>query len=173
MVGPDRSYEMAATTTPTEVLVDPLAVELLGSSIPARLAYNSTDSTPRVIPIAFHFDPASQRIVVCTAPETPKVAALRDRPDVALTIDTEGQPPHVLLVRGTAEVDIVPGIPDEYLAATRKVVPADQWEGFEATVRSTYTEMARITITPTWTKLMDFETRVPEFLQRRMEAQRG
>jgi hypothetical protein len=36
-----------------EVLAKPISRELLGSSIPARLAYVGIDGEPRVIPIAF------------------------------------------------------------------------------------------------------------------------
>jgi hypothetical protein len=43
------------------------------------------------------------------------VAAIRASPKLALTIDTEGQPPHVLLVRGSARVEIVDGVADDFL----------------------------------------------------------
>jgi hypothetical protein len=36
-------------------------------------------------------------------------------PEVALTIDTEVHPPKILLIRGRAELDVVDGIPEEYL----------------------------------------------------------
>ena len=36
-----------------EVLAKPISRELLGSSIPARLAYVGIDGEPRVMPIAF------------------------------------------------------------------------------------------------------------------------
>ena len=38
----------------TRVLSDPLAQELMRSSIPARLAYVGPDGFPRAIPIGFH-----------------------------------------------------------------------------------------------------------------------
>ena len=66
-----------------------------------------------------------------------------------------------MLVRGTAAIDIVDGIPPEYLAASRKGVGPDQWDTFEAQVRALYKQMARIKITPLWAKLLDFETRFP------------
>jgi hypothetical protein len=80
---------------------------------------------------------------------------------VALSIDTDTQPPHVLLVRGTAAVEIVDGVPDEFLEASEKSLPRDQWPQFEAQMRSIYPQMARITIEPEWAKLLDFETRLP------------
>ena len=75
--------------------------------------------------------------------------------------DTNAFPPHVLLVRGTAAIDIVDGVPPEYLAASRKGVGPDQWDAFEAQVRAMYKQMARIKITPLWAKLLDFQTRFP------------
>ena len=128
------------------MLADPLAVELMSSSIPARLAYLAVDSTPRVVPVGFHW--TGRDLVVATAPSAPKVAALRRNPHVALTIDTEGQPPHVLLVRGTVTLEVVEGVPPEYLAASHKVIPTRPWEAFEAQVRGLYDEMVRITIEP-------------------------
>lgn len=145
------------------VLNEPLAQELLRSSIPARLAYTGRDGAPRVIPIAFHSTGA--RFVVCTPPQAAKVQALEADPKVALTIDTNTFPPHVLLVRGTASVEVVDGVPPEYLAGSRKIVGAEQWEAFEEQVRGLYTRMARITIEPTWAKLLDFETTLPSAVE--------
>jgi hypothetical protein len=142
-----------------DVLNDPLAQELLNSPIPARLAYIGLDGYPRAIPIGYHWN--GEHIVACTATIAPKVAALRKNPRVALTVDTETSPPHVLLVRGTAAVDIVDVIPSEYLTASRRYIPSEQWEGFVATVRGLYPRMARIAITPEWAKVLDFETRLP------------
>lgn len=51
-------------------------------------------------------------------------------PKVAFTINTDVdvQPQHVLLVRGTASLEIVDGIPTEYPEASRKSLPQEQWE---------------------------------------------
>ena len=141
------------------VLADPLALELMRSSIPARLAYVGPDGFPRAIPIGFHWDGA--QFVLCTVPHAPKVPALRANPKVAFTVDTNTFPPHVLLVRGTAAIDIVEGVAPEYLAASRKAIGPDQWNSYEAQVRAMYKQMARIKITPTWAKLLDFQTRFP------------
>ena len=91
------------------VLNDPLAQELLDSNIPARLAYTGRDGAPRAIPIAFYW--TGTEFIVCTPPHAAKVQALQANPKVALTIDTTTFPPHVLLVRGTARVEIVDGVP--------------------------------------------------------------
>ncbi len=94
-------------------------------------------------------------------PHAPKVPALKVNPKVAFTIDTNAFPPNVLLVRGTAAIDIVDGIPPEYFAASRKAVGPDRWDAFEAQVHALYKQMARIKITPLWAKLLDFKTRFP------------
>ena len=91
----------------TRVLSDPLAQELIQSSIPARLAYLGPDGFPRAIPIGFHWN--GIQFVLCTVPHAPKVSALKTNPKVAFTVDTNAFPPHVLLVRGTAAIDIVDG----------------------------------------------------------------
>jgi hypothetical protein len=123
----------------TRVLGDPLAQELMQSGIPARLAYLGLDGFPRAIPIGFHWN--GVQFGLCTVPHAPKVSALRTNPKVA--------------------IDIVDGVPAEYLAASRKGVGPDQWDAFEAQVRAMYKQMARITITPLWAKLLDFRTRFP------------
>jgi Pyridoxamine 5'-phosphate oxidase len=150
--------------TVSHVLNDPLAQELLRSNIPARLAYTGRDGSPRVIPIAFHWNDA--QFVVCTPPHAAKVPALQADPRVALTIDTNAFPPHVLLVRGTAGVEIVDGVPPEYLAASRKIVGEEQFPAFAAQVTKLYEQMARIAIEPTWAKLLDFETTLPSAVER-------
>ena len=147
-----------------QLMRDPVASELLSSNIPARLAYTGTDGLPRAIPIGFLWD--GSYFVLATEPSTPKVAALRANPEVALTIDTNGMPPHVLLVRGTTSIDIVNGPPQEYLDGAKKYVPADMYPDWEAQVRNTYKQMARIRVQPTWAKILDFETRLPSFLER-------
>ncbi|MFH5210407.1 hypothetical protein ACHIPZ_19670 [Antrihabitans sp. NCIMB 15449] len=52
---------------------------------------------------------------MCTPKNAPKLASLRANPAVALTVDTESHPPRILLIRGTVELDVVDGIPDEFL----------------------------------------------------------
>ncbi len=97
---------------------------------------------------------------------------------VALTIDTEAHPPKVLLIRGQAELDVVDGIPDEYFQwnGTYEMTPAQRAE-WEADVRSLYDGMVRVVVTPTWAKLIDFETTLPtaieELMRQRDERQRA
>jgi hypothetical protein len=71
----------------------------------------------------------------------------------------------VLLIRGTAEVELVEGIPDGYLTAGRKVMTDDKYVEWVAGVQSLYDEMVVITITPTWAKLLDFETTIPKAVE--------
>ncbi|WP_338019434.1 EamA family transporter [Saccharothrix deserti] len=155
-----------------EVLHKPIAQELLASSIPARLAYIGVDGDPRVVPIAFLWDGA--RIVMGTVPKSAKVRALRHNPNVSLTIDTAGQyPPHVLLIRGTASVELVDGVPYEYVEASRKLVPAGEFAAWEAGVRALYEQMVLIRIEPRWAKLLDFETTIPQAVEDLVRAHQG
>jgi len=143
-----------------EILNRRISQELLARDI-TRLAYVAKDGTPRTIPIGFTWN--GLQIVMCTTPNAPKLPALRKNPTVALTIDTEVHPPKILLIRGRAELDAVDGIPDEYLQAnsTYAMTP-EQRVAWEAEVRSLYHDgMVRIVVTPTWAKLIDFETTLP------------
>jgi hypothetical protein len=146
-------------------LCHPGAQELLRSASLARLAYNGHDDLPRVIPIGFYWN--GERIVVCTAPTSPKVRALASRPHVAVTIDTGNEPAtaKALLVRGVVTMDTVDGVPDEYIAASAKSLAASKLEEFERHVRSMYKQMVRISIEPQWARFYDFGAgRVPAFL---------
>ena len=147
-------------------LGDPGAVRLLEHEALARLGYTGPDGFPRVIPIGFLW--RDGRIIVCTATIAPKVRALSARPHVALTIDNDNAAASkALAVRGVAAIDIVDGVPEEYLAATAKGFTADQHREFETHVRSVYKQMARISIEPRWARYYDFTAgRVPEFLHR-------
>ena len=143
----------------TQVMNDPLAQELLNSNIHARLAYTGLDGFPRAIPIGFLWN--GTRFIMATATNSPKMKALKTNPKVALTIDTDTFPPHVLLVRGTVTVEIVDGVAPEFLEACKKYVGAEMWPAFEAQVRAMYKQQGVIAILPEWAKLLDFETRVP------------
>ncbi len=151
------------TTDVLEVLTKPLSLELLGSAIPARFAYTGLDGDPRVIPIGFLW--TGEQFELYTVPASAKVKALRANPRVALTIDTEAFPPHVLLVRGSVTLELVDGVPDGYVEAAHKVVPAEQMAGWEASVRALYDQMVVITLAPDWAKLLDFETTLPKAVE--------
>ncbi|TDB88539.1 pyridoxamine 5'-phosphate oxidase family protein [Actinomadura sp. 7K534] len=154
-----------------EILNRPLSRELLARDL-TRLAYVAKDDTPRNVPIGFTWNGAE--LVMCTATNAPKLSHLRANPMVALTIDTEVHPPKILLIRGRAELDLVEGIPDEYLQmnGSYEMTPEQRVE-WEAGVRSLYEAMVRIVVTPTWVKLIDFETTLPtaveELIRRQQE----
>ena len=157
----------------TEILDRPISQELLARDL-TRLAYVAKDGTPRNVPIAFTWN--GSEIVLCTTKNAPKLPSLRHNPEVALTIDTEVHPPKILLIRGRAELDVVDGIPEEYLQmnGSYEMTPEQRVE-WEAEVRSLYDGMVRIVITPTWAKLIDFETTLPtaveELIRQRAERQ--
>lgn len=132
----------------SEILSRPYSQELLARDI-TRLAYVASDGTPRNVPIAFTWN--GSEIVMCTAKNAPKLPSLRANPIVALTIDTQVHPPKILLIRGRAELDVVEGIPDEYLRmnGSYQMTPEQRVE-WEAGVRALYDGMVRIVVTPTW-----------------------
>jgi hypothetical protein len=151
----------------THELDHPGARHLLDSATLLRLAYIGSDGFPRVIPIGFFWN--GNEIVICTAATAPKVKALSSRPNVAVTIDVGDTPADAkaLLVRGLATVEIVDGVPDEYIAASRKVLAAEHVAEFERRVRSTYDRMARISIRLRWARFFDFGAgRLPGFLEK-------
>jgi nitroimidazol reductase NimA-like FMN-containing flavoprotein (pyridoxamine 5'-phosphate oxidase superfamily) len=142
----------------------PDAQKLLSGSL-ARLAYNGNDGFPRVIPVGFYW--TGQRIVVSTAPSSPKVRGLSSRPEVALTIDSGGTPEEAkaLLVRGVATLETVDGVTEEYMAAASRSMAGAELAEFERNVRSVYKQMVRISIEPQWARFYDFGAgRLPAFL---------
>jgi hypothetical protein len=147
----------------SEILNRPISQEMLARDI-TRLAYVAKDGTPRNVPIGFTWNGST--IVMCTSTNAPKLPSLRQNPMVALTIDTEVHPPKILLIRGRAELDVVDGIPDEYLEMnTTYAMTPEQRVHWEAEVHSLYDGMVRIVVTPTWVKLIDFETTLPSAVE--------
>jgi hypothetical protein len=141
------------------LLTDPIATDLLGSRELARLGYTALDGTPRVIPIGWLW--RDDRFVFGTFAGSPKLAALRRAPAVALTIDRAGPPPEVLLVRGTATVEDVAGVPAEYVDIQARFYGAEQAQAVRSDLERAGARMARITIDPTWVGVFDFQTRLP------------
>lgn len=145
------------------LFADPVAQKLLAASLPARLAYTGTDGAPRVVPIGWDWD--GSHLLMWTTPNAPKVPALRRDSRVAVTIDTNDFPPKVLLVRGTAEVEEVAGVPQGYVDAGHKMVDDEHFAEWEAGVKGLYDSMVEIRITPTWARILDFETRIPSAVE--------
>jgi hypothetical protein len=145
-----------------ELLQHPISQELLTSKIPARLAYVWTDGTPRVVPIWFHWN--GREVVMATPPKAPKLRALAKNPKVALTIDNNTYPHKVLSIRGTARLQSMNEIVPEYIAAAERYFGPEQGEAWLKQLRAMISSMVRITITPEWVGLLDFQTRFPSAL---------
>ena len=143
------------------LLDDPVAQDLLGSQELARLAYSWLDGTPRVVPIWFHW--TGEALTFGSPPKAPKLRALQREPRVAITIDAAGGwPYHALLVRGDAAVEMLEDVSDEYAASARRYFGDDQGNAWVEQLSGQ--PMARITVTPSWVGVLDFETRFPSAL---------
>jgi PPOX class probable F420-dependent enzyme len=153
---------MSVTQGDLSLLQHPVAVELLQSKIPARLAYISTDGTPRVVPIWFHWDGCE--FVLGTPPKAPKLKALAKNPRVALTIDDNTFPHKVLSVRGVARLETINGIVPEYAAAAERYFGREQGQAWVAHLATKAGSMVRVAIKPDWVGLLDFQTRFPSAL---------
>jgi hypothetical protein len=144
-----------------ELLNDPVAEKLLRSTIPARLAYTWPDGTPRVVPVWFHW--TGKQVIVGSPARAPKLRAIAADPRVALTIDDHTAWPYrVLMVRGTADVEMLDDVVAEYVLSAERYFGAEQGPAWVATLRGK--PMGRIAITPTWVGILDFETRFPSAL---------
>jgi hypothetical protein len=148
------------------LLDHPVAQNLLRSTIPARLAYNWSDGTPRVVPIGFHWN--GEEIVLGTPPDAPKMKVLKDGMQVALTIDSDTMPHQVLLIRGPVRVDTVEGIAPEYAAMSRRVFGEEGGNAWLEQLHPICPRMSRVFIKPTWVGLLDFQSRFPSALERAM-----
>jgi hypothetical protein len=150
------------------LLEDPVARQLLESRIPARLAYNWSDGSPRVIPIGFHWN--GTELVFGTPTDAPKRKVLRDGTVVAATIDGDSMPYHVLLLRGRIRTDVVSGIAPEYVLMTRRTLGDEAGQTWLDQLAAMCPQMARIFLRPTWVGILDFETRFPSAIEKAMEG---
>lgn len=151
------------------LLESDVAQRLLTSRIPARFAYVALDGTPRVLATWFHW--TGETLAMPTFLAAPHVShsayrlrALRARPDVAVTIDTETSPPEVLSLRGRVEIREVDGIPPEYAAAARRYLGEETARDYLAGIDQPGTRMARIDLRPAWVGVYDFRSRLPSAL---------
>lgn len=143
-----------------ELLKDPIAQELLHSTIPARLAYIALDGTPRVLPIWFHWN--GRELVLATSAKAAKLRALAKNPKVAITIDDNTFPHKVLLVRGTATLTDIAGVVPEYALSAERYLGSDRGKAWIKQMEDSRASMVKITITPEWVGLLDFKTRLPK-----------
>lgn len=149
------------------LLQQPVAQKLLHSTGMARLAYNWTDGTPRVVPIWFHW--TGDEIVFGSPVDAPKVRVLQNA-SVAITIDSESPPYNVLMIRGTARINIVDGIAPEYTAAATRYYGAEGAQVWLAQLGALTSQMARISVKPEWVGTLDFETRFPSAIESAIAA---
>jgi hypothetical protein len=150
------------------LLEDPVARQLLESRIPARLAYNWSGGSSRVIPIGFHWN--GTELVFGTRTDAPKRKVLRDGTVVAATIDGDSMPYHVLLLRGRIRTDVVSGIAPEYVLMTRRTLGDEAGQTWLDQLAAMCPQMARIFLRPTWVGILDFETRFPSAIEKAMEG---
>jgi hypothetical protein len=151
---------MSVPSGDLSLLHDPIALDLLKSKVPARLAYTWMDRTPRVVPIWFHWDGSS--LFVCSPPKAPKLKALKQNPGVSVTIDSNEWPYHVLSLRGTATVTMLDDLAPEYAAAADRYLGSTEGQAWSTQLRGK--PMGRIRIEPEWANILDFETRFPSAL---------
>jgi hypothetical protein len=151
------------------LLESDIAKGLLASTVPARYAYTVADGTPRVV--ASWFVWTGDELVMPTFISAPhvrhpayRIRALRARPDVAVTIDTESFPPHVLSIRGKASITEVDGIVPEYADAARRYLGEEEATAYLEQIDHPSTRMARIAVRPSWVGVVDFQTRNPSAL---------
>lgn len=155
----ERADVMALPQGDVGLLGSDVAKRLLASTELARLAYVAADGTPRVFPMLFHW--TGTEIVMSTFAGARKIAALRAKPDVAITIDAASTPPEVLLIRGRAVLIDIDGIVPEYALAQRRYGGEERAAAILAEVDRPGTKMARIAVRPTWVGVLDFQIRLP------------
>ncbi len=104
-----------------------------------------------------------QALVMCTFKGAPKLKALKTDDRVAMTIDTNDPPNHILSIRGRVEVTEVEGVVREYAAAATRYLGKEQGEAYVRSLPAAV-PMARIAVRPDHVVLLDFETRFPSAL---------
>ena len=121
------------------LLESEIAQRLLASTLPARYAYTAPDGTPRIV--ASWFVWTGEELVMPTFVAGPhvshaahRVRTLRSRPQIAVSIDTDGWPPEVLSIRGGTEVTEVDGVAPEYAQAAERYLGAEVAAGMVAQI---------------------------------------
>jgi hypothetical protein len=103
-------------------------------------------------------------LVMGTPPKAPKLKALAKNPKVALTIDGDVFPHKVLLIRGSARLKTVEGVVPEYAASAERYFGREQGQAWVTQMGKMVTSMVRVSVTPEWVGLLDFQTRFPSAL---------
>ncbi len=159
---------MALNQGDVGLLNDPIAQELLRAPIPARLAYNWKDGSPRVIPIGFFW--TGEDIVMCSPDSAPKNPVI-DHSKVAITIDNNVFPFKVLMIRGTARVTHEQGIPQEYIQACIQLMGNEVAQGWFKSLEPLAPNIKyflRVAVKPEWVGILDFVTRFPSAVVKAM-----
>lgn len=154
------------------LLNDPIARQLLNSPTPGHLAYVWTDGSPRVIPIGFTW--TGKELVTGTPSNAPKMIALKDGDEVAVTFDTYTPPFKVLYIRGIVHLSQYNGIVPEWQQAGERLMGKEGALGFanmvDGMLKAGVMEMVRLAVEPTWVGILDFETRFPSGIEKGQEA---
>ncbi len=157
------------------LLNDPIAQMLLNAPIPAHLAYTWTDGSPRVIPIGLHW--TGTELVTGTPNNAPKLKALKDGDPVAVTIDSATPPFRVLSIRGIVHLQPSDGVVPEWAWASARIMGVEGAAAFgqmmEGMLKAGVVSLIRLSITPTWASILDFETRFPSGIEKGMAAMMG
>ncbi|ATL67431.1 pyridoxamine 5'-phosphate oxidase family protein [Nocardia terpenica] len=165
------------------VNTDPVIQTLLEEPIPMRIAYLGLDGQPRSVPVNHLWN--GEAFVFATPNLAYKVEAIAANPRVGFTIDVGagapgretrakvwasiGHPlpahdfsPIAVHGRGTATVEKTPGVPQEHIDASRRMIGDDaKWAEWARVRRAETSGMARISIVPTHLVVIDFVTRFP------------
>lgn len=107
----------------------------------------------------FHWN--GTELVLPTFARSHKVASIRRNPAVAVTIDTAGPPPEVLLLRGRAEITTVDGLLPEYELAQRRYYGNEIGAASARQAEQSGAPMARVSLRPSWVGVLDFQERFP------------
>jgi hypothetical protein len=108
----------------------------------------------------FHW--SGEELVLPTFANSAKVRSLRVNPELAVTIDSSGPPPEVLLLRGRVTLTEVEGVLPEYVAAHVRYYGQEQGRANTAELeRTPGVRMVRIALRPAWVGVIDFQTRFP------------
>ena len=136
---------------PLQQPLDPNVELLLGSRIPARVAWAGPGPTPRVVPIWFHWTGAE--IVVATFAGSQKLRELSSGDVVAVTIDTNDFPYRALKIRGPIEIEPAAGLADAYRLAATRYLGAEMADRWCASLNGA--DQVAIRIRPTWASASD------------------
>jgi hypothetical protein len=68
----------------------------------------------------------------------------------------------VLLIRGTASIEMLDDLSPEYVASAHRYMGDEQGAAWVAQLRGQ--PMVRVSVRPTWVRVLDFVTRLPSAL---------